>query len=333
MTEPNRHHHAKPRRTRGPQTILATTLHSPPHAQACYQQTMRARLLHLAAVTTLLLTTLIPLRAQSHPDWTTPLTPFRIAPNLYYVGSRDLASYLVTTPAGDILINSNLATSPPQIRHSVEQLGFHFSDIKILLISHAHSDHASGSAAILKQTHAKYMVMDGDVSSIESGGRTDFAHFQPWPPAHVDRVLHDGSTVQLGGVTLTARKTAGHTPGTTTWTMQVIDNGKPLNVVIVGSVTALSEYDLVATPGHPASYPGIAQDFAHTFAELDALPCDIFLSSHGEYFDLLNKFARMKTEGSAVFIDPTGYKRAIAQSRAEFEADLAHQQAVAHHHS
>jgi metallo-beta-lactamase class B len=271
--------------------------------------------------------------AQSHPDWTTPLTPFRIAPNLYYVGSRDLASYLITTPAGDILINSNLASSPPQIRHSVEQLGFQFSDIKILLISHAHSDHASGSAAIIKQTGAKYMVMDADVSSIETGGRTDFAHFTPFPAAHVDRILHNGSTVQLGGITLTAHKTAGHTPGCTTWTMQVVESGKPLNVVIVGSVTALSEYHLIATPGHPASYPGIAQDYARTFTELEALPCDIFLSSHGEYFDLLHKVARMPTEGPSVWIDPTGYKRAIAQSRTDFEADLARQQAASHSHS
>ena len=288
---------------------------------------MRA-LLRLA---TLLLIITPTLRAQAHPDWTTPLPPFLIAPNLYYVGSRDLASYLITTPAGDILINSNLASSPPQIRHSVEQLGFHFSDIKVLLISHAHSDHASGSAAILKQTHAKYMVMDADVSTIETGGRTDFAHFTPFPPAHVDRTLHDGSTVQLGGTTLTAHKTAGHTPGCTTWTTQVIENGKPLNVVIVCSVTALSEYRLVSTPGHPASYPGIAQDFAHTFATLQTLPCDIFLSSHGEYFDLLQKVARMKTEGPSVFIDPIGYKHAIAASRADFEADLAHQQAAATH--
>jgi metallo-beta-lactamase class B len=277
---------------------------------------------------TLLLNVSLIASAQSHPDWTTPLTPFRIAPNLYYVGSRDLASYLITTPAGDILLNSNLASSPPQIRHSIEQLGFHFSDIKIL-ISHAHSDHASGSAAILKQTGAKYMVMDADVSSIETGGHTDFAHFTPFPPAHVDRILHNGSTVQIGGITLTAHKTAGHTPGCTTWTMQVVENGKPLNVVIVGSVTALSEYRLIATPGHPASYPGIAQDFAHTFTELEALPCDIFLSSHGEYFDLLHKVARMPTEGPSVWIDPIGYKRAIAKSRADFEADLARQQAAA----
>jgi len=289
---------------------------------------MRASLLYLATLIPLLLT-LPHLSAQQNPSWTTPLTPFRIAPNLYYVGSRDLASYLITTPAGDILINSNLTSSPPLIFHSIEQLGFHPSDIKILLISHAHSDHAGGSAEILKQTHAKYMVMDADVSSIETGGRTDFAHFKPFPAAHVDRTLHDGSTVQLGGTTLTAHKTAGHTPGCTTWTTQVIENGRPLNVVIVCSVTALSEYRLIATPGHPASYPGIAQDYAHTYAELQSLPCDIFLSSHGEYFDLLPKLARMQTEGPSVFIDPTGYKQAIAASRADFEAALARQQAAA----
>jgi metallo-beta-lactamase class B len=292
---------------------------------------MRARLLHFAALTALLLA-LPALQAQSNPSWTTPLTPFRIAPNLYYVGSRDLASYLITTPAGDILINSNLVSSPPLIFRSIEQLGFHPSDIKILLISHAHSDHAGGSAEILKQTHAQYMVMDADVSSIQTGGRTDFAHFKPFPAAHVDRTLHDGSTVQLGGITLTAHKTAGHTPGCTTWTTQVVENGKPLNVVIVCSVTALDEYRLIAAPGHPAAYPGIAQDFAHTFTELEALPCDIFLSSHGEYFDLLPKLARMPTEGPSVWIDPTGYHRAIAQSRAAFEADLARQQAAATAH-
>jgi metallo-beta-lactamase class B len=289
------------------------------------------RPLRRALFTVVLTTSSLTAPAPSNPNWTTPLTPFRIAPSLYYVGSRDLASYLITTPAGDILINSNLVSSPPQIRHSVEQLGFHFSDIKILLISHAHSDHAAGSAEILKQTHAKYMVMDADVSSIETGGHTDFAHFKPFPPAHVDRTLHDGGTVQFGGITLTGHKTAGHTPGCTTWTTQVIENGRPLNVVIVCSVTALDEYRLAASPGHPASYPGIAQDFAHTFTELEALPCDIFLSSHGEYFGLLQKVARMQIEGQSVFIDPEGYKRAIAHSRAAFEADLARQQASAAH--
>ena len=269
------------------------------------------------------------LHGQSHPDWTTPVEPFRIAGNLYYVGSRDLAAYLVVTPVGDILINSNLASSPPLIRHSVEQLGFHFSDIKILLISHAHSDHAGGSAAILKQTGAKYMVMDADVPLIEDGGRSDFAYggHQLMQPAHVDRVLHDGDEVRLGGSVLVAHKTAGHTRGTTTWTMRVQDGGKTRDVVIVGGWSVLSEYRLVATAKQPASYPGIARDYAHTFDVLSSLPCDIFLGAHGLYFGMLGKLALVPKQGPAIWIDPAGYKSAVLEEQKDFEDTLAKQQA------
>ncbi|HEY1758725.1 MAG TPA: subclass B3 metallo-beta-lactamase [Bryobacteraceae bacterium] len=274
-------------------------------------------------------------RADENPDWTTPVAPFRIADNLYYVGSRDLASYLITTSRGDILINSNLESSAPQIRHSVEQLGFHWSDIKILLISHAHSDHAAGSSAILAQTHAKYMVMDGDAPVIESGGAKDFAYGPKpqYPPAHVDRILHDGSTVTLGNVTLTAHKTPGHTRGCTTWTLRVHLPGEPAsqlrNVVIVGSWNVNPGYRLVASHGKPASYPGIANDYAHTFVVLNALPCDIFLGAHGLYFNMLAKLARMPREGDNVWIDPDGYRSAVAERKAAFENELHHQQALA----
>jgi metallo-beta-lactamase class B len=277
-------------------------------------------------------------RADENPDWTTPITPFRIADNLYYVGSRDLASYLITTPQGDILINSNLETSPPQIRHSVEQLGFHWSDVKILLISHAHSDHAAGSAEILRETHAKYMVMDGDVPVIESGGAKDFAYGPKpqYPPAHVDRVLHDGDKVTLGNVTLVAHKTPGHTRGCTTWTMRAHLPGEPASqlrdVVIVGSWNVNPGFRLVATKSKPASYPGIAEDFAHTFVVLHALPCDVFLGAHGIYFDMLAKLARMPQEGSRVWIDPDGYKKAVAERQQAFETELRKQQAAASAH-
>ncbi|MEJ0039725.1 MAG: metallo-beta-lactamase [Gammaproteobacteria bacterium] len=159
--------------------------------------------------------------AQSNADWTTPIAPFRIAGGLYYVGSKDLASYLVATPQGNILINSSLESSPTLIRKSVEQLGLKYSDIKILLISHAHSDHDAGSARVIQETGAKYMVMDGDVPVVESGGTLDFAYGKsPYPKAKVDRVLHDGDEVKLGDAVLVARKTAGHTRGCTTWTMR-----------------------------------------------------------------------------------------------------------------
>jgi metallo-beta-lactamase class B len=169
--------------------------------------------------------------AKTNPSWTASIAPFRIADNLYYVGSQELASYLVVTPKGNILINASLATSPLQIRASVEKLGFRWTDIKILLNSQAHADHMAGAAEVIRDTHAKNMVMDGDVSVVETGARADFLSPSPniptYTPVHVDRVLHDEDTVTLGGVTLTALKTAGHTRGCTTWTMRSHLPGEP----------------------------------------------------------------------------------------------------------
>ncbi len=265
-------------------------------------------------------------RADIHPEWTQALAPFHIAGNLYYVGSADLASYLIVTPSGNILINSSLTSSPELIRASIEKLGFRFSDTRILLIGHAHYDHCAGSAEILRQTGAKYMVMDADVPVVESGGKVDF-HYgseldQRYSPAKVDRILHDGDEVLLGGAVLTAHKTAGHTRGTTTWTMDVTEAGKVLHVVIVGSPNVNSGYRL--TGQHP-SYPGIAADFAHGFAVLRSLPCDIFLGSHGAYFEMLAKLARLKAEGPGVFVDPVGYKSYIAEREATFNRELKRQ--------
>ncbi len=265
--------------------------------------------------------------AAQNPAWTTPIAPFHIAGNLYYVGSQDLASYLIVTPRGDILINSSLQSSVPLIRHSIEELGFHFKDIKILLISHAHYDHDSGSAEILRETHAKYMVMDGDVSVVESGGRTDFAYGDsPYPAAKVDRVLHDGDTVRLGGTLLVAHKTPGHTRGCTTWTMRVNEGGRVLDVVIVGSWNVNPGYRLVNRPGRPASYPGIAADFRHTFAVLSALRCDVFLGAHGSYFNMLAKLDRLRDGATNnVWIDPQGYRAAVQEREHAFETELARQ--------
>jgi len=264
------------------------------------------------------------------PDWTQPIAPFRIADNLYYVGSHGLASFLITTPSGDILINSSLTNSPPLIRQSIEQLGFKMSDVKVLLISHAHFDHDAGSAEILKETHAKYMVMDDDAGVVRSGGKTDFAYPDDrYPAAKISRVLHDGDKVTLGGVTLTAHKTAGHTRGCTTWTYQTTLNGKPENVVIVGSWNVNAGFRLVDHPGKPASYPGIADDYRRTFATLASLPCDIFLGAHGDYFHMDAKLARIKAgAGQEVWIDPEGYKATVAERQHAFERALAYQQSV-----
>ncbi len=271
--------------------------------------------------------------ADEHPDWSAPLTPFQIADNLYYVGSRDLAAYLVVTPKGNVLINANLATSPPLIRSSVEQLGFRWSDTRILLNSQAHSDHMGGAAAILAQTHAENWVMEGDADVVESGGRTDFlaksGSLQTYTPTRVDRVLQDGDTVTLGGTTLTAHRTAGHTRGCTTWTLRAHLPGDPTgtlrNIVIVGGVGFWSDYHFVGRPKHPESYPGIAADFRRTFATLRALPCDVFLGAHGVYFDLLGKLLRQAKGGTSVWTDPDGYRAFVVEAELAFNTSFIRQ--------
>jgi len=255
--------------------------------------------------------------AQANPDWHRAIPGFKIAGNLYYVGTADLAAYLIATPQGNILINGNFKQDVPAIRKSIEGLGFKYADTKILLISHAHGDHDEGIGLIKSDTGARLMVMDADVAAVESAapGR---------PGAKVDRILHDRDTVDLGGSTLTARLTPGHTPGCTTWTMQVAESGRTLNAVIVGSPNVNAGYVLV----NNRSYPQIASDYVKTFALLKTTPADLFLGAHGAYFNLKDKLPRM---GGAInpFIDPAGYRAYVAEREQAFEKELAKQTAEA----
>jgi len=263
---------------------------------------------------------------QTPSDWTEPFPPFHIAGNLYYVGSKGLANYLITTPEGNILINSDLEANVPLIQASIEKLGFKFKDTKILLISHAHYDHDAASAKIKQLTGAKYMVMDGDVAVVESGGKADFAYGNRaeflYPGTKVDRVLHDGDEVKLGGTVLVAHLTPGHTKGCTTWTMKVSEAGKTHDVVIIGSPNVNPGYKLVAN----RAYPQIAQDYERMFRVLQSLPCDIFLGAHGGYFDMEEKYARLKPGAANPFLDLTGYKKYVADKEQEFRTELAKQQ-------
>ncbi len=266
-------------------------------------------------------------KAQSN-DWTEPFPPFKIAGNLYYVGSKGLANYLIATPKGHILINSDMEENVPLIRASVEKLGFKFTDIKILVISHAHWDHDAASDSIKRLTGAKYMVMDADVAVVESGGKTDFQYGNDptslYKPTKVDRVLHDGDEIKLGGSVLVAHLTPGHTKGCTTWTLKVEDGGKTYNVVIIGSPNVNPGYRLVNNTG----YPGIAEDYEKTFKVLKSLPCDIFLGAHGNYFNLEGKYPRFKDEGLSVFVDPAGYKKYVEDKEQEFLKELARQRST-----
>ena len=290
----------------------------------------RTNLIRLVTLTLILFAT-ISTSAQknpfiaSNPSWVQPFPPFKIAGNLYYVGSQDLAAYLIVTPQGNILINSNLESSPPQIKQAIESLGFKYKDTKILLISHGHFDHCAGSAQVKRETGAKYEVMAQDVSVVQSGGRTDFhyaTHKSMWfPPAKVDRILHENDTVSLGGATVTAHLTAGHTKGTTTWTLDEQQDGRTLHVVIVGSPNVNPGYKLV----NNKTYPHIAADYRHEFEVLNNLPCDIFLGAHGGYFDLEQKYDRFKNGDKNAFLDPTGYKAYIADRQQAFETEFKKQ--------
>jgi metallo-beta-lactamase class B len=257
----------------------------------------------------------VSLLAQGNPDWHRPFPAFKIAGNLYYVGTADLAVYLVHTPQGNILINSDFVEDVPLIRASIEQLGFRYKDTKIVLISHAHGDHDAATGLLKRDTDANLMVMDADVPEEESKapGR---------PGAHVDRVLHDRDTVELGGSKLTAHLTPGHTKGCTTWTMQVEDGGRTLNAVIIGSPNVNPGYILVGNK----NYPQIAQDYVKTFATLKSLPCDLFLGAHGAYFGLKAKYEKFKAGSPNPFIDPDGYKAYVAEKEAEFRKEWARQQ-------
>jgi metallo-beta-lactamase class B len=257
-----------------------------------------------------------------------PFPAHHVAGNIYYVGTVGQANYLVTTSQGNILINSGVEGDVPLIKDSIAKLGFKYGDTRILLISHAHFDHDAGSAQIVKDTGAKYEVMDSDVPVVQSGGKEDFHYGDKggkniYPAVKVGRVLHDGDTVSLGGTVLTAHKTPGHTKGCTTWTMKVNEGGKSLDVVIVGSPNVNSGYVLVGNK----KYPGIVQDYEKTFQVLKSLPVDIFLGAHGDYYGMKAKYAKLKPGGPNPFIDRDGYKAYIADREAAFRKNLASQQA------
>jgi metallo-beta-lactamase class B len=260
--------------------------------------------------------------AFDNPAWTTPAEPFTVVGPIHYVGTKDLAAYLITTPAGHILIDGAVPSMGSAIEQSIGALGFKIQDIKILLTTQAHFDHVGTLAHLQKVSKASVRIMQGDDTLVADGGKSDYLLggdvATRFPPVKVDVVLKDGDTVSLGGVTLTAIKTAGHTPGCTTYTMSVTDKGRTYAVVFPGSTTVNPGTRLVKNP----SYPGIADDYRRTFDRLAALKPDIFLPAHASFFDLGSRRARMKTEGVAAFVDPDSYRRLHAQKRDAFEAAI-----------
>ncbi len=247
-------------------------------------------------------------------DQTTAFPPHRVIGNVYYVGSNSLASYLIATPDGLILINSSYERSVPIIQKSVEALGYKFSDIKILLGSHAHGDHMEGDAAVKALTGAQVVAMAEDVPALERmrpGGK----------PHPIDRVIHDGDTVTLGGTTLVAHLTPGHSRGCTTWTLKVAEGGRSYDVVIVGSLGVNPGFQLV----NNAETPAIADEFRRAFKVSRALPCDVPLASHPAMYKMAEKHQKLRTGGSNPFVDPVGYVRELDLTEAMFNAVLTAQ--------
>jgi metallo-beta-lactamase class B len=267
-----------------------------------------------------LLLSALPVLAQTtgHEAFNKPFQPYKVIGNIYFVGTDDLGSFLITTPDGNILINSDFDDTVPQIRASVEKLGFKFADIKILLGSHAHGDHMDGDARVKELTGAQVMVMEQDVPAI--------SRMTPGNKPHpIDRVLHDGDEVKLGGTTLVAHLTPGHTKGCTTWTLKAQENGKSYNVVILGSIGVNPGYVLVGNK----DYPQIADDYVRGFKVLRSLPCDVFLGSHGRFYGMQEKYAKLQKGGPNPFIDPAGYKAHLDLQEMNFRAKLEEQQKAA----
>ena len=262
--------------------------------------------------------------AQQRPDWNQPAPAFRIIGNIHYVGTNELAAYLLTTPAGHILIDGGLPESAPLIEDSIRKLGFKVEDVKILLTTQAHFDHVGSLAALAKASGGQVIVMVGDQDIVEQGGKGDylFGDKETFPPTTVSRVLRDGAPVSLGGTTLTAIATPGHTRGCTTFTTTVEDGGRPLLVVFAGSTSVNPGTRLV----HDESYPGIRADYEKTFATLAALKADVFLGAHTGFFDLEGKRERLERgEQPNPFIDPAGYKEWLTRMKANFDKVIAEQ--------
>jgi len=247
-----------------------------------------------------------------------PFPAHKIIGNIYFVGPQALGSFLISTPAGLILINSDFEVTVPVIRASVEKLGFKMTDIKILLGSHAHGDHMEGDAMIKELTGAQVIAMAEDVPALQA--------MKPGGKAHpIDKIIHDGEQVTLGGTTLTAHLTPGHTKGCTTWTLKAEEGGKTYDVVIVGSAGVNPGVQLV----NNKDYPNIAEDFRKTFDVLRSLPCDVPLGSHPGMYNMAAKYAKLQAGGPNPYIDPEGYRVELDINDAVYWRVLAAQKKAA----
>jgi len=276
---------------------------------------------------------LVPALALAQADPTSrasnqPVAPFKIVGNVYYVGASDVTSFLITTPAGHILLDGGFAETAPQIAANVERLGFKLRDVKVLLSGHAHYDHVGGLAELKRRTGASLAASAADALLLARGGRGDFRFGDTltFPPVVADRILKDGDTVSLGGTVMTAHLTPGHTQGNTTWTTTTTEGGKTYAVAFMGSMSINPGVVLLGNP----HYPGIAGDYARSFRAMKSLPCEVFLGPHGSFFDLQGKAKRLAAgESPNPFVDPAGCRAYLARMETAYEEQLRREKRAA----
>jgi metallo-beta-lactamase class B len=254
--------------------------------------------------------------------WNEPAEPAKIVGPIYFVGTKGLGVFLVTTSQGHILLNTGMPPSGPMIEKSIAKLGFRPQDIKIILTGHAHVDHCGATAYLKKNTAAQCAMIDAEVPLIESGGKTDFQYGSysefAFEPVKVDRVLRDGETIKLGDVAITVLHTPGHTKGSATFATNVVDGGTAYAVVFPGSSSVNPGYRVMRDP----SYPGICDDYRRTLHTLEMLKPDIWLGAHNDDYGLERKLARSAQEGVRAWVDPEGYRKWVVAQRAKLDAAI-----------
>jgi len=252
-----------------------------------------------------------------HPEWSKPYPPFRIAGNLYYVGTYDLACYLIVTPKGNILINTGLANSASLIKASIESLGFKFSDIKILLTTQAHFDHMGAMASVKKQTGAKFMIDEADASVSKDGGKSDYAlcgKESVYAPVQPDRLLHNNDTIKLGDTRLVLLHHPGHTKGSCSFLFDVRDSQRTYRVLIANMPTIVTDKKFSDIP----AYPNIAKDYAYTFRAMKKVSFDIWLTTHASQFNLEGKHKPGDKYNPVAFMDRKGYDAQLNDLQSQF---------------
>lgn len=263
--------------------------------------------------------------AAANPEWVDPIPPFRIVDGVYYVGTKGLSSFLVATKNGHFVIDGGLPENAEIIAENIKELGFDLGDVRFLLNSHAHFDHSGGLAALKEATGAAMIASEGDRPALEGGFYfgSEEDHNLDSPPVKVDRVIGDGESLTLGGVTLTAVLTPGHTKGCTSWKMQAKDSrGAPLDVLFFCSASVAANR-LVASNKGAEQYPGIVDDYRATFDKLEGWRPDVFLANHPEFFDMAARRARLDAGDEAAFVDQGAFPAYLTAAKAAFEKALA----------